>query len=464
MSTFRLNSDDELNVQPLKWASSSTFNALCGMLHLGSGAFILIEDRLASFIDISSAVKVNRVALDVRSDALPWSLVLKDAGEIRVFLLIASFLLITGCVHFFYAWRQLKYGDTPGFWFRYIEYSVTAPIMIVIIAILLGIREVYLLVLMALLTSITMIYGSIQDRLAKPIEEWAVNPAVFILYPFFSFLIVFLMFFFSAFMEIWDNNLVDHFLKLHLRAPLVYARVVVEGEDDSPMVWYMQLKQWTASADMIYPLIAAVLITVLFRVYNFRTGDYGFWLSETIIVLSLWSLIVLFLAGISEVYFLTLMISLVPTTGTFYYIYRKLRNEGSSADWPISPHAMGYIPYGAVWAVILSYYAISVRDNDGPPPWYVNAIVFGELLLFTCFAFVQYYYVVWPQWRSGSNQYETIDEDNQTRMDGAYNILSLGSKLLLCWLCFGGIAGQQAGTSDITIAPTSLPTGGVPSG
>lgn len=458
MSSFRLNSDDELKVQPLKWASSYTFNVLCGMLHIGSGTFILIEDRLAPFIDISSSVTIERVALDVRPGAVPWSLVLKNAGEIRVFALIASFLLITGVVHFFYAWRQFKYEDTPGFWFRYIEYAVTAPIMTVIIAILLGVREVYLLVLMALLTSITMIYGSIQDRLATPVQEWTVNPVVFIMYPLFSFLVVFLMFFISALVEVWDNNLVDEFLVLHLRAPLVYAHVVVEGESSSPMVWFLQLKRWTDSADMIYPVILAVSITFLFRMYNFRTGDYGFWLSESVVVLSLWALVVLFLAGISEIYFLTLMVSLVPTTGSFYYIYRKLTEEGTSAEWPVSPHVMGYVPYGAVWSVILSFYAISVRDNEGSPPWYVNVIVFVELLLFSCFAFVQYYYVIWPQWRSGSNQYEIIDDDSKTRMDGVYNILSLVSKLLLCWLTFGGIAGQQGG--DPTVAPTPSPQGG----
>lgn len=442
----------------VKLASSYKFNALCGMLHILSGIFILIEDIFQPFIDISSSVLIQRVALDVRPDADPWSLVLKDAGEIRMFALIASFLLITGCVHFFYAYRQIMFKDTPGFWFRYIEYAVTAPIMTVIIAVLLGVREIYLLILMAILTSITMIYGSIQDRLAIPIQEWAINPMVFTMYPSFSFVLIFMSFLILELIDVFDNNLVDEFLTLHLRAPLVYARITVQGEQDSPMEWYLQLKQFTDSADMIYPIIIAVLVTLFFRAYNFKTGDTGFWLSETVIFMTLWALVVLFLVGISEIYFLILMISLIPTTGSLYFIYRKLRDEGPSAEWYISPHVMGYIPYGAVWSIILSFYAISVRDNEEGPPWYVNVIVFGELVLFSCFAIVQYYYVLWPQWRSGSSQYQPIDEDIKTRMDGMYNILSLVSKLLLCWLTFGGILGQQGEISDITLAPTLAPS------
>jgi len=447
MSLYRFNADDELNVQPLKWASSSTFNALCGMLHLGSGVFILIEDRLAPFIEVSSAVTIQRMALDVNTDDKPWKISLVDAGSVRVFLLIASFLLITGCVHFFYAWRQLRYEDNPGVWFRYIEYSVTAPIMIVIISILLGIREVYLLTLLALLTSITMIYGSIQDRVAVPIDEWKVNPAWFIGYPLWVLFTGTLVWIVSTMIEILDKNKVAEFMIVHLRTPLYVLRVIVEGEDDSPMLWYLDLKQATDKADMIYVLIAAVVISLGYRAYNFYSGDCGMWLLETTLVVSLLTFLFLVVAGITEVYFLGLMVALVPTAASFYYIYRKLKVEGVGAEWTVSPHTMGYIPYGAVWAVILAYYAVSVRENVGNPPWYVNAIVFGELLLFTSFAFVQYYYVIIPQWRAGSNQYERLDEDSVTRMDGMYNILSLVSKLLLCWLTFGGIAGQQAGTN-----------------
>lgn len=436
---YRFTKSDELQVQPLKWASSSTFNAICGMLHFGSGIFILIEDRLSPFIEVSSEVQIQRFALNVDPGAKPWSLELVDAGSVRVFLLIASFLLITGCVHFFYAWRQLRYQDTPGVWFRYIEYSVTASIMTVIIALLLGIREVYLLVLLAVLTSITMIYGSIQDRLAIPIDEWAVNPAVFIAYPLWAFLMVFGVFLLTAMLEIWENDLVDHFLVVHLRSPMSYLSVEVVDAD-----WTLKINTFAENVDIIYPIVMAVVVTVGYRVYNWVTGNYGMWLSEFVIVGSHVWFIFLVLAGITDVYFLTLLISLLPTTGTFVYIYRKLRDDGVSAEWPVSPHFLGYVPYCAVWAVLLTYYAISIRENDENPPWYVNVIVFAEFALFSSFALVQYYYVVWPLWRSGSSQYEPLDDDNITKMDGAYNILSVVAKLLLCWVTFGGIAGQAA--------------------
>jgi hypothetical protein len=433
---YRFTQADKIEVQPLVWASSSTFNAFCAMLHLGSAVFILIEDQLSNFINVSSVVPIKRLALDVTNQT-HWNLVLVDAGSVSVFVLIATFMFITGSVHFFYAYWQVKWEETPGFWFRYAEYAISAPIMIVIIALLLGIREVYLLVLLAALTSITMVYGSIQDRVAIPLEEWKFSPLAFIMFPLWVLVALLAMFIVITVVEAAKSDLLHHYLVVHLRTPLYYTGVSVEQGGD---VWEVHVTKIPGQADVVWALVALAVVTLGFRLWNIW-ADRVPWLIEFIVSGSLLTFLATTLAGLAEVNVVALMVTLVPTAASLIYIYRKLRDEGPSAQWPVSPHVLGFIPYVPIWAVIISYYVISVRDNDEKPPWFVNVIVFAELALFSCFALVQMYYVLLPSWRAGGT-YEALDEEVATRMDGAYNILSLTSKLLLCWLAFGGIASQ----------------------
>ena len=60
----------------------------------------------------------------------------------------------------------------------------------------------------------------------------------------------------------------------------------------------------------------------------------------------------------------------------------------------LGPHILGYIPYGAAWYTILNCYYWNKEQarqeyRRGPPPW-VDAIVWGQLLLFSSFAVIQF--------------------------------------------------------------------------
>lgn len=88
---------------------------------------------------------------------------LDKVGNINLFYLNGTFLLFTGVSHFVYFISRYYFNYAISIKLRYIEYAVSASIMIVIIASLSGCREVMTLLCISGLTGTTMSFGMFND-------------------------------------------------------------------------------------------------------------------------------------------------------------------------------------------------------------------------------------------------------------------------------------------------------------
>lgn len=393
---------------PFVWTSSFQFNVFAGVAHIASAIFIQ-----------SSRGDIPGLPIYLLQFQRIDELVLKPSGSLNVYVLIATFLLITGSVHFNYAAQQWFRGaKAPGQHFRFAEYAITAPIMIVIIALLMGLREVYILISLAALCSITMVFGAA--------EEKKDNVSLFIigLFPIWSFLLILITYLSSSIVDAPAGG--RFFNKSFERDVFYFVVEVSEG-----MEWSNDLKQVPGKLSLLYPIailsaLAGVGVGILFKIIKLPNA------ASLLFAIPAWTLVsftVSMAMGVTEVFLLTSLCGLVATSVPSVYILLNKK------EWPFSPHALGYIPYTVMWAVLLSFYAVSVSNNDTKPPWFVHVIIFAELFLFSSFALVQLYYVVLSS--------DTINDYTFIRMDGAYNFLSITSKLLLAWLTYGGITSQS---------------------
>jgi len=134
--------------------SSWQAHVFCSIVH---GVSSILHLAAESAFDIDSVVPVYRLQRHGRDVRPHVALV----GGISVLAASGVFLLITSWMHAFYAYKTYTDpGDIPGAKWRMAEYSVTAPIMIVIIALLLGVAEVYSLVGIWGLCMTTMVFGA----------------------------------------------------------------------------------------------------------------------------------------------------------------------------------------------------------------------------------------------------------------------------------------------------------------
>ena len=62
--------------------------------------------------------------------------------------------------------------------------------------------------------------------------------------------------------------------------------------------------------------------------------------------------------------------------------------------WRMLPHALGFLPYGAAWTIIINSFQEQVDDQcdgDENMPLFVFFIVYGCFILFSTFTFVQWW-------------------------------------------------------------------------
>jgi hypothetical protein len=145
--------------------SSLWFNLVCCVIHSVFGVWLL-TDSLGEY-----NVGGNTTRMPIYYSQLNgtvWPTVSYHAvwvANINIVLMLASFELITAVVHGVYSWTIVAHPDQPplSIKYRYFEYAVTAPIMMVIISILFGLRDVYTLVAIAVLCATTMFFGVLQS-------------------------------------------------------------------------------------------------------------------------------------------------------------------------------------------------------------------------------------------------------------------------------------------------------------
>lgn len=168
------------------WESLSSFwfNKLCFGVHLAFGTLLLIE----SVHEIN--VGGYSTKLDViytRLNGSEWpdrSYHVETIGTFNIVGCLAAFELITSLTHLWYMsafepnWYLFLVGVVnpfargtissadarpPSIDYRYYEYSITAPLMILIITVLFGIRQIFTLIAIFALMHVTMLFGVLQS-------------------------------------------------------------------------------------------------------------------------------------------------------------------------------------------------------------------------------------------------------------------------------------------------------------
>ena len=155
---------------------------------------------------------------------------------------------------------------------------------------------------------------------------------------------------------------------------------------------------------------------------------------EYAITAPLMILVITVLFGLRDVFILVAIFFLVMTTMLFGALQSWTNNLGA---WP---HIFGWVPYLPAWGIIIGYFAIVVETNDVPD--FVWTVLIIELIMFSCFGFVQLYYDAWPKAKG-------IDTTPFLRLeDGLYNFFSLVSKILLVSILYFNFYGLQNMTPD----------------
>jgi hypothetical protein len=145
--------------------SSLWFNVVCFSVHLIFGIWLLV-DGIGEYNVGKNTTKMSvYYSVPVSTG---WPVIIykvEQFGTVNIVAMLASFELITAFVHLFYVWGLNGGGDRVpmSIKYRYFEYAVTAPLMIVIISILFGLRDVFTLIALAFLCSSTMLFGVLQS-------------------------------------------------------------------------------------------------------------------------------------------------------------------------------------------------------------------------------------------------------------------------------------------------------------
>lgn len=183
-------------------------------------------------------------------------------------------------------------------------------------------------------------------------------------------------------------------------------------------------------------LSAFSFVTAGFHTYYFlnsnSNGDYSYdgalRYIEYSITASIMIVVIAILTGVVDFYTLLSIFFLSVSTMMFGYIEEKMVSIRDYPFW-LRPFFLGFGPYVAAWAILITHFA-----RLSTVPWFVYVIFFGEIVLFSSFAVVQYVYVVKPG-----------EIKDQKTANGLYNVLSLTSKSLLVWFAFGGVVSMTVG-------------------
>ena len=136
------------------------FNLVMGGLHLAQGILILILSKVYA-ISISGAfLKFNEATFRLEPD-------IKVLFDLSLPMLIAIFFFLSAAAHFIIATvynkkynANLEKGINKA---RWIEYSISASIMMVSIALLVGVSDIMSLVMIFALTSIMNLMGLVME-------------------------------------------------------------------------------------------------------------------------------------------------------------------------------------------------------------------------------------------------------------------------------------------------------------
>lgn len=146
--------------KPISFSGLRKLNIIAGFLHLAQGIAVLLLSK-----DFTLPISGSFLQFNATTQSLePTSKVLFD---LSVPLLVATFLFLSAAAHFFIATihykryvEDLKKGINVA---RWIEYSLSASIMIVAISLLVGIYDIMSLIMMFSLVAIMNLLGLVME-------------------------------------------------------------------------------------------------------------------------------------------------------------------------------------------------------------------------------------------------------------------------------------------------------------
>lgn len=210
-----------------------------------------------------------------------------------------------------------------------------------------------------------------------------------------------------------------------------YFQIYIQSTDPKNMM-PEKFHEWS----VFIMLSVFSFVTACFHTYYFlnsnNDGDYSYdgalRYIEYSITASIMFMVIAILSGVVDFYTLLAIFFLSVSTMMFGYIEEKTVSVRDYPFW-LRPFFLGFDPYMAAWAILIIHFA---RIGSDTIPWFVYVIFFGEIVLFSSFAVVQYVYVLRPG-----------KITDQKAMNGWYNVLSITSKSLLVWFAFGGIVSMD---------------------
>lgn len=148
------------------------FNVAMGLLHLAQGVLMLV---------LSSSFALPIVANLLYFDAATKRLVPRPETlvDVRIGPAVAAFLLLSSIAHltvaspWLYPWysARVRSGANPA---RWVEYSLSSSLMIVIIAMLVGIYDIAALIAIFGVNACMILFGWVMERynLGRPKVDW----------------------------------------------------------------------------------------------------------------------------------------------------------------------------------------------------------------------------------------------------------------------------------------------------
>jgi len=154
-------------------------------------------------------------------------------------------------------------------------------------------------------------------------------------------------------------------------------------------------------------------------------------------------------AGVRDVYTLACQFVLTWVTQVLGVLAECMQTERTPLGW-LLPHLTAWVTCLAAYSPILDCFRLNASQPENSIPEFVTVIVFLELLLFTCFGFVQMVALARKtsliQHRGASKTpYRSLgyaDRDSELAAvdrdsDLCYTVLSLAAKSLLGWIVLG---------------------------
>lgn len=117
----------------------------------------------------------------------------------------------------------------------------------------------------------------------------------------------------------------------------------------------------------------------------------------------------------------------------------RIRSIGGKAWW------LGWIPFAAAWFFVVKRFFFTLSQSDNVPE-FVRQIVWVELALFSCFAVVQYIFLVRRDGAAAGAADPgagAVGDRQLKRYSGAYNVLSITAKLFLALMAFFGLRSMK---------------------